>query len=147
MMSWFSSSAAASRNADDDKVHVFSLASGHLYERFLKIMMQSVVERTSRKVKFWLLKNFLSPAFMGFLPQMAAAVGFEYELVQYQWPTWLHKQTNKQRIIWGYKILFLDVMFPLHLKKIVYIDADQVVNADLAELWDMPLARSAPPSA
>ena len=59
-------------------------------------MMQSVVQKSSRKVKFWLLKNFLSPAFMGFLPQMAQAVGFEYALVQYQWPTWLHKQTNKQ---------------------------------------------------
>jgi len=63
--------------------------------------------------------------------------------VQYQWPTWLHKQTNKQRIIWGYKILFLDVMFPLQLKKIIYIDADQVVNADVAELWDMSLGRAA----
>ena len=101
-------------------------ARRHLYERFLKIMMQSVVEKSSRRVKFWLLKNFPSPAFMGFLPQMASAVGFDYALVQYQWPSWLHKQTNKQRIIWGYKILFLDVMFPLHLKKIVYIDADQV---------------------
>ena len=124
-------------------MHVFSLASGHLYERFLKIMMMSVVERTRRKVKFWLLKNFLSPAFMGFLPTMAREVGFEYELVQYQWPTWLHKQTNKQRIIWGYKILFLDVMFPLGLKKIIYIDADQVVNADVGELWDLKMSARA----
>ena len=46
-------------------MHIFSLASGHLYERFLKIMMQSVLERTKRRVKFWLLKNFLSPAFIG----------------------------------------------------------------------------------
>ena len=45
-------------------------------------MMMSVVERCSRKVKFWLLKNFLSPAFIGFLPQMAASVGFAFELVQ-----------------------------------------------------------------
>ena len=40
--------------------------------------------------------------------------------MQYQWPSWLHKQTNKQRIIWGYKILFLDVMFPLSVRKILY---------------------------
>merc|ERR1740139_969688 len=92
--------------ADDDTVHVFSLASGHLYERFLKIMFVSVLQRTERKVKFWLLKNFLSPAFIAELPSLAAAGGFEYGLVQYQWPSWLHKQTNKQRIIWGYKILF-----------------------------------------
>jgi len=132
----------AGATADDDVVNVFSLASGHLYERFLKIMMQSVVDRTQRKVKFWLMKNFLSPAFMDFLPEMAKSVGFDYELVQYQWPTWLHKQTNKQRIIWGYKILFLDVMFPLHLKRIIYIDADQVVNADVAELWDLKMPKN-----
>jgi len=124
---------------DDDTVHVFSLASGHLYERFLKIMFMSVLERTERKVKFWLLKNFLSPAFIAELPALAAAAGFEYGLVQYEWPSWLHKQTNKQRIIWGYKILFLDVMFPLNLKRIIYIDADQVVNADVGELWDLKL--------
>ena len=53
------------------------------------------------------------------------------QLVQYQWPSWLHKQTNKQRIIWGYKILFLDVMFPLNLKRIIYIDADQVAAKPL----------------
>jgi len=106
-------------------------------------MMMSVVQRTQRPVKFWLLKNFLSPGFMAFLPIMAQEVGFQYELVQYQWPSWLHKQTNKQRIIWGYKILFLDVMFPLHVRKIIYIDADQVVNADVGELWDMKMGRNA----
>ena len=36
----------------------------------------------------------------------------------YKWPGWLHKQTEKQRIIWAYKILFLDVLFPLGLKKV-----------------------------
>ena len=33
---------------------------------------------------------------------MAEKYGFEYELVQYKWPRWLHAQTEKQRIIWGY---------------------------------------------
>lgn len=57
---------------------------------------------------------------------MAKEYGFEYELVQYKWPRWLHQQTEKQRIIWGYKILFLDVLFPLDVKKIIFVDADQV---------------------
>lgn len=59
---------------------------------------------------------------------MAERYGFEYELVEYQWPRWLHGQTQKQRIIWGYKILFLDVLFPLSVKKIIFVDADQVTN-------------------
>jgi UDP-glucose:glycoprotein glucosyltransferase len=52
-----------------ETINVFSLASGHLYERFLKIMMLSVVKKTDRPVKFWLLKNFLSPAFKEFIPR------------------------------------------------------------------------------
>lgn len=57
---------------------------------------------------------------------MANQYGFQYELVQYKWPRWLHQQTEKQRIIWGYKILFLDVLFPLAVDKILFVDADQV---------------------
>ena len=59
---------------------------------------------------------------------MAKKYNFEYELVQYKWPKWLHHQTEKQRIIWGYKILFLDVLFPLDVKKIIFVDADQVIR-------------------
>lgn len=44
--------------------------------------------------------------------------GFQVELVTYKWPNWLRAQTEKQRIIWGYKILFLDVLFPLNLTKV-----------------------------
>lgn len=57
---------------------------------------------------------------------MAQAYDFQYELVQYKWPRWLHQQTEKQRLIWGYKILFLDVLFPLAVDKIIFVDADQV---------------------
>lgn len=45
----------------DEKLNIFSLASGHLYERFLKIMMLSVIKHTKTPVKFWFLKNYLSP--------------------------------------------------------------------------------------
>ncbi|XP_074098561.1 UDP-glucose-glycoprotein glucosyltransferase [Cotesia typhae] len=123
----------------DEKINIFSLASGHLYERFLKIMMLSVIKHTNSPVKFWFLKNYLSPTLKDFLPHMAKEYGFEYELVQYKWPRWLHQQTEKQRTIWGYKILFLDVLFPLDVKKIIFVDADQVVRADLKELVNLDL--------
>lgn len=45
----------------DETINIFSLASGHLYERFLKIMMLSVIKHTKSPVKFWFLKNYLSP--------------------------------------------------------------------------------------
>jgi UDP-glucose:glycoprotein glucosyltransferase len=63
---------------------------------------------------------------------MAAHYGFEYSLIEYKWPRWLHRQTEKQRLMWGYKILFLDVLFPLDVKKIIFVDADQIVRTGRA---------------
>uniref|UniRef100_A0A8C1EHC6 UDP-glucose ceramide glucosyltransferase-like 1 n=1 Tax=Cyprinus carpio carpio TaxID=630221 RepID=A0A8C1EHC6_CYPCA len=123
----------------DGVINIFSVASGHLYERFLRIMMMSVLKHTKTPVKFWFLKNYLSPTFKEFIPYMAEKYGFQYELVQYKWPRWLHQQTEKQRIIWGYKILFLDVLFPLAVDKILFVDADQIVRTDLKELRDFDL--------
>uniref|UniRef100_A0A8C5B4H8 UDP-glucose glycoprotein glucosyltransferase 1 n=1 Tax=Gadus morhua TaxID=8049 RepID=A0A8C5B4H8_GADMO len=123
----------------DDVINIFSVASGHLYERFLRIMMLSVLKNTQTPVKFWFLKNFLSPAFKESIPHMALEYGFQYELVQYKWPRWLHQQREKQRIIWGYKILFLDVLFPLAVDKFLFVDADQIVRTDLKELRDFDL--------
>jgi len=124
---------------DDEVINVFSLATGHLYERLLKIMMLSVTKRTSSKVKFWFLENFLSPNFKSSSQFMASRIGCSIEFVTYKWPEWLRNQSEKQRIIWGYKILFLDVLFPLGVNKIIYVDADQVVRGDLKELWNYDL--------
>ncbi|XWS67943.1 hypothetical protein CRYUN_Cryun04dG0048000 [Craigia yunnanensis] len=120
-------------------INIFSIASGHLYERFLKIMILTVLKNTHRPVKFWFIKNYLSPQFKDVIPHMAQEYGFEYELITYKWPTWLHKQKEKQRIIWAYKILFLDVIFPISLEKVIFVDADQVVRADMGELYDMDI--------
>jgi UDP-glucose:glycoprotein glucosyltransferase len=84
---------------------------------------------------------------------MAREYGFEYELVTYKWPHWLRAQTEKQRIIWAYKILFLDVLFPMDLDKVIFVDAgkllhlleiyaenlDQIVRTDMQELVDLDL--------
>lgn len=97
----------ANGEAPVETINIFSVASGHLYERLLRIMMLSLLKHTKMPVKFWFLKNYLSPQFKDFLPAMSREYKFEYELVQYKWPRWLHQQTEKQRTIWGYKILFL----------------------------------------
>lgn len=122
-----------------DTIHVFSLASGKLYERLIKIMINSVLKFTKSKVKFWLLEDFFSANFKEDLEKLGKALGFEFELLSYKWPSWLYGQSEKQRIIWGYKILFLDVLFPLSVNKVIYIDADQIVRSDIKELWDLDL--------
>lgn len=133
------SSGTAATDEDAETINIFSVASGHLYERLLRIMMVSLLKHTKSPVKFWFLKNYLSPQFTDFLPHMAKEYNFQYELVQYKWPRWLHQQTEKQRTIWGYKILFLDVLFPLNVRKIIFVDADAIVRTDIKELYDMDL--------
>ena len=36
---------ASAVNEEDGKIHIFSLATGHLYERLLRIMMLSVSKK------------------------------------------------------------------------------------------------------
>ncbi|CAE8662469.1 unnamed protein product, partial [Polarella glacialis] len=79
------------------------------------------------------------PSFRRLLPGVAKSVGFAVSRVTYKWPAWLRPQTQKQRVIWAYKILFLDVFFPAQVKKVLFIDADQIVRADVRELWDTDL--------
>ncbi|RDW72327.1 putative UDP-glucose:glycoprotein glucosyltransferase [Aspergillus mulundensis] len=129
-------SKGSEANAD---INIFSVASGHLYERMLNIMMVSVMKNTKSTVKFWFIEQFLSPSFKSFLPHLAAEYGFQYEMVTYKWPHWLRAQKEKQREIWGYKILFLDVLFPLSLDKVIFVDADQIVRTDMTDLVNYPL--------
>eukprot|EP00928_Gymnodinium_smaydae_P000541 TRINITY_DN10203_c1_g5_i1.p1 TRINITY_DN10203_c1_g5~~TRINITY_DN10203_c1_g5_i1.p1 ORF type:complete len:1678 (+),score=313.33 TRINITY_DN10203_c1_g5_i1:53-5086(+) len=120
-------------------VHIFSVASGHLYEKLLGIMILSVRNQTKCPLHFWFIDQFMSPKFKLLIPEMAKRYDFDFSFVTYKWPSWLNAQTEKQRLIWAYKVLFLDVLFPLDVPKIIYIDADQVVRADVKELWDMDL--------
>ena len=133
------SSESGSGEKREDVLNIFSVASGTLYERFLKLMIHTVVTNTKTPVKFWFIKNFLTSRFKETLPLLAKHYGFRFELVTYQWPDWLTKQTQKMRTIWGYKILFLDVLFPLSVDKVIFVDADQIVKTDLRELRDLDL--------
>jgi UDP-glucose:glycoprotein glucosyltransferase len=121
------------------EINIFSVASGHLYERMLNIMMVSVMRHTNHTVKFWFIEQFLSPSFKDFIPHLAAEYNFKYEMVTYKWPHWLRQQKEKQRSIWGYKILFLDVLFPLSLDKVIFVDADQIVRTDMHDLATLDL--------
>ena len=65
---------------EGDVINIFTIASGHMYERLQKIMMLSVIKQTSSKVKFWLIKNYMSPQMRQFMPHMAKHYGFEVRL-------------------------------------------------------------------
>lgn len=76
-------------------------------------------------------------AFSGVVTHLLRLQRFRVEFVTYKWPEWLRRQSEKQRIIWGYKILFLDVLFPLNVDKVIYVDADQVMHrCDVASSFE-----------
>ncbi|KAA6411432.1 MAG: glycosyltransferase family 24 [Lasallia pustulata] len=133
------SNVGLTKQSQQADINIFSVASGHLYERMLNIMMVSVMRHTKHTVKFWFIDQFLSPSFKSFLPHLAAHYHFDYETVTYKWPHWLRGQKEKQREIWGYKILFLDVLFPLSLDKVIFVDADQIVRTDMHDLVTLDL--------
>lgn len=124
---------------DDDTVNVFSIATGANYEQLLMIMMLSAVEHTSHKVTFWLIESLVSPQLRSNLSTLSSKYKFSVQYVHYKWPSWLNKQTSRMRTVWAYKVLFLDVLFPLHLKRIIFVDADQVIRADLHDLYAMDI--------
>lgn len=126
-------------NIKQAEINVFSLASGLFYERLLRIMISSVMKNTKKSVKFWLLETTMSAKGILALESLSNEFGFEYEFMAYKWPSWLNPQSKKHRTIWAYKILFLDVLFPQNLNRIVFIDADQVVRSDLNELVELDL--------
>lgn len=134
LKSMFGVKTKSASDEEHAEINIFSVASGHLYERMLNIMMVSVMKNTKHTVKFWFIEQFLSPSFKDFIPSMAEEYGFKYEMVTYKWPHWLRQQKEKQREIWGYKILFLDVLFPLSLDKVIFVDADQIVRTDMYDL-------------
>lgn len=123
----------------DNKIHIFIVASGHLYERLERIMMLSAVKHTTHTVKFWILENFVSPQHRHILSIISSKYKFEYEFCRYNWPSWMNQEDQRQRLFWGYKILFLDVMFPNNLKRVIYVDADDVIRADFYELMTIDL--------
>merc|ERR1712190_713889 len=102
-------------------------------------MILSVRNQTKNPLHFWFIDNFLSPRFKAFIPLMAKRYNFGFDFVTYKWPSWLNPQSEKQRLIWAYKILFLDVLFPMDVPRVIFIDSDLTVRGDVRELWEMDL--------
>jgi hypothetical protein len=76
-------------------INVFSVSSGHSYDRLLKIMMPAVHRQSSFLVKFWINKAFVSQELKATLSILAERSIFSYPLVGYERPNWLRQQAEK----------------------------------------------------
>ncbi|RKP29655.1 hypothetical protein METBISCDRAFT_18165 [Metschnikowia bicuspidata] len=120
-------------------VNLFCVVSGFTQEQFLAFLMKSASENTCRPVKLWLLEMYVSEHFLRQLPELSSRYNFQYELLSYKWPLWLRQQKDRVRQVMAHKALFLDVLFPETVDKVIVVDADLVVISDLSELIELDM--------
>lgn len=118
---------------------MFSIATGASYEQLLRIMMLSAVNHTKHKITFWLIESLVSPHLRRSLEILSKKYSYEVRYVHYKWPSWLNRPNSRRLTAWASKVLFLDVLFPLDLKRIIFVDADQVIRDDLYKLYTIDL--------
>jgi hypothetical protein len=128
---------------DRATVNVLMVTSGKPYERLSLIMMLSgcrhFLGNGDRMLKFWLLDQFVSPAYRLDLQKLSAILRFEYEFVSYKLPSWMYPQRAHSSLAMAYKVLFLDVLLPRCVPRVIVQDADQIIRVNLAELADLDL--------
>lgn len=109
-------------------------------------MIEAILAKTpkGKKITFWILDQpFLSSSFKQFCrqinndPSSPASIQF----IPYAWPAWLRPQRLSDRRMDLFKILFVDVMFPPTISRLVYMDPDpQPLNP--FELYNHPASAS-----
>ena len=91
--------------------------------------MGAVRRNTQAKIRFYILKEFLSPKFNAI--NIERALNVEIELLDSPpWPEYLKNAdgsfvgiwNDKQRLIWAYKILFLDTLFHGKTERVIFVD-------------------------
>ncbi|CAG9313511.1 unnamed protein product [Blepharisma stoltei] len=131
------------KKIENQVINIFSIAEGKTYERFMEIMILSVMSHTKSEIKFWLYGDFLSTNFKNSIEILSEKMKFQYEFVSYKWPSWLPTQKTISNRIFAYRALLFDLFFPSNVTKIISMDADQVVREDISELWNTDLQGNA----
>ena len=125
------------------QVNIFTIPSDQEEEKCAKEMILSVINSTKSPVKFWIYNEFITSAFKETIKELSEKLNFEVEFVDYNRPLWLRPQMSKERIVKAKKILYLDVLFPLDLERVIYIDPCQIVKGNVAELIHKDLGNAA----
>ncbi|QLQ81697.1 hypothetical protein HG537_0F04580 [Torulaspora globosa] len=109
-------------------------------------MIEEILTKTpkGKTVTFWILDQpFLSSSFKQFCrqtnndPSSRGSIQF----VRYAWPAWLRPQRLSDKRMDLFKILFLDVMFPREISRILYMDPESTpINP--FELYSQPAGTS-----
>ncbi|EDO15793.1 hypothetical protein Kpol_1040p6 [Vanderwaltozyma polyspora DSM 70294] len=117
------------KTIEDNKINIFSTLNGspeeegNYKEMVLSILASS--KNDGKRIKFWILDiPQLSTSFREFCSRITLeeSVNSEIEFIKYNWPSWLRPQRFIDRRLDISKFIFIDVLFPQEVDKIVYMD-------------------------
>lgn len=100
-------------------------------EEDYKNMLLSILSKASvdQSVKFWLVDgSYTSSSFREFCKNFNEnpKINGEIKFLKYEWPTWLRPQRFLSRKMDIFKLLFIDVMMPMDVGKVLYMDASRI---------------------
>lgn len=115
---------------DNERMHVFTILKDNgedeeKTENMIISLLLNVPEDT--EIKFWILDQpFLSKSFKEFCRKInqSADLRGSVELIEYNWPLWLRPQRFSDRRMDLFKVLFIDVMFPQNVSRVLYMNPD-----------------------
>jgi UDP-glucose:glycoprotein glucosyltransferase len=113
---------------------VLIAAGGHLTENLAMMTMSSVIRRASVPVEFWILARFETPSFAADAAKLAAGSNCPCHVVRYEWPHWVESLPERARATSLSRLLFLDLMLPLDVERVISFEPGMVLRGDVAEL-------------
>ena len=133
------------KNEKQTTINVFSVITGTTDDEENKLfdMIESCLSHTQSKVKFFFINQFTSPTLKERLYKLSNEKDLDIAFLDYSMPIWLRPQTEYENLVRLYKVLFLDVLFPLDISRVIFIDPSFKVETDLMELMNMDLGEAA----
>ncbi|EAY12967.1 hypothetical protein TVAG_405130 [Trichomonas vaginalis G3] len=123
-------------NVSEEYINIFTIPTDKAHEKCAKVMMMSVMKHTKSKVKFFIFKKYLSFDFIQSMPEFSRKHGFKYEYVDMNWPNVMFSQYDLKNSSLEYRLLFLDMLLPFNIPRVIFIDCQTVVRGDISNLYN-----------
>ena len=114
-----------------DNVNIFTVLKSRKEEEQFQKMVLSIIsglnfdDAVDSKIIFWVLDEpFISQKFKKFVNKFNSKrdeLNGEIKFVKYNWPTWIRPQRFRTREMDISKVLFMDLLFPQNVSRLVYL--------------------------
>jgi lipopolysaccharide biosynthesis glycosyltransferase len=111
------------------------------YAQHLAAVIASILANASRPAafRFWILSAGLTPGNRSIFEKVAAKHGAALQILSIDPSKLKNAPVSGHISLASYYRIFLPELLPVSIEKIVYVDADLIVFADLQKLLDLPM--------